>query len=648
MSPQEMSRRNVTPTEHFLYEARERPERLVITGLVPSVSAGMYPSKRVVGDIVEIAATVVCDGAVEIAAQVRLTDPVGAQSVVPMSREVGYRFCADVPLTQLGGYTFVVEAWIDRAATMQSRISRKRTAGQPTSNEEEELRQLGNDTTSDRVVSRAEDITVDRRLASFASWYEFFPRSIGDTDQEGNSRPGTLRTAVDRLDDVASMAFDIVYLPPIHPIGRDHRKGKNNSVDSGPDDVGSPWAIGAAEGGHTSVHPDLGTIDDFDHLVRSAAERGLEIAMDIAFQCSPDHPWVTEHPDWFSIRPDGSIAYAENPPKRYQDIVPFDFDGSSWRDLWSALADVLRFWHGHGIRVFRIDNPHTKPFKFWEWVIAEIKAEDPGVVFLAEAFAHPDVMMQLSRVGFSVSYTHFPWQYTPYDIEHYFGLLSEGDRLDYFRGSAWVNTPDILTEELQQGLPQVFKTRLVLASTLSASYGVYGPVYELEVANALAESEEYENGEKYEVRRWDLESGAPVRELMARLNAIRRSHSALQHDRSLVFHHCDNERMLAYTKTAPRRTEDSAMSADAILVVANTDHHNAQDGFVRLDLRALGFGASATGYDGVSYEVHDLLSDQHFVWHGADNYVRLDPWVQSAHVFAIRRLDFADQQREFT
>ncbi|MCU1368056.1 MAG: putative glycanase or glycogenase with amylase domain [Ilumatobacteraceae bacterium] len=623
-------------------EYRYRPERLAITKISPSVSDGAYPTKRVVNDIVEFAVIVVCDGAVEIGVQLRLSDPSGNEQTVPMNRQAGYRFSAEVALTELGSYTWVVDAWIDRAATLRSKIGRKRAVGQPTENEEEELRRLGDHPCSDRITSRIEHVVVDRLLASFSGWYEFFPRSTGPSPEQ----PGTLRTCIDRLDYAASMGFDIVYLPPIHPIGRSHRKGINNAVEANPGDVGSPWAIGSSDGGHTSIHPDLGTFEDFDLLVASARDRGLEIALDIAFQCSPDHPWVSEHPEWFSIRPDGSIGYAENPPKQYQDILPFDFDCTEWRALWTALADVVRFWHRRGVRVFRIDNPHTKPFPFWEWLIADLKADDPGIVFLAESFAHPDVMLQLSRVGFSVSYTHFPWQHSPYDLEHYSELLAGGDRSEFFRASSWVNTPDILTEELQQGLRQTFEARLVLAATMSASYGVYGPVFELQVADAIQGSEEYLNGEKYEVRAWDLDDERSLRHLMQRVNEIRREHLALQHDRSLVFHHCDNSRIVAFSKTAPRRV-GAIGDPSPILVVVNTDHHNTQDGYVRLDLRAFGaelLDESAPG--GVAYEVHDLLTGQRFTWHGADNYVRLDPWLQSAHVFALRRLHTSDQQME--
>ena len=623
----------MSPATTTLSSSR-RPERLAITAVRPTVMAGQYPAKRVLDDIVHFSAIIVCDGHESIAAELELTSPTGVERIVPMVREVGYQFTADIALTELGGYEFAISGWIDRAATLQSKITRKAAAGQPTSNEEIELQQLGDTPTSDRVSSRTQRIVVDRLMASFGAWYEFFPRSTGSGDS-----PGTLRTSIDRLDYVRDAGFDIVYFPPIHPIGREHRKGADNNVNAAPHDVGSPWAIGAAEGGHTAIHPELGTIDDFDALVSAANERGLEIALDIALQCSPDHPWVTEHPEWFAIRPDGSIAYAENPPKQYQDIVPFDFDSEAWPALWEALADVVRYWRSHGIRVFRVDNPHTKPFRFWEWMIAELKRDDPGIIFLAEAFAHPDVMLQLSRVGFSVSYTHFPWQHSPRDIEQYFTLLAEGDNIEHFRSSAWVNTPDILTAELQQGLRQVFVSRLILASTLSASYGVYGPVFELQVARAVREgSEEYAGTEKFQVRSWDLDAPDSLYGLMARMNEIRRTHTSLQHDRSLLFHHCSNPTTVAYTKTAPERVRSSVIadtvddaSDDVILVIVNTDHWNPQETNVRIELPDIGFEWDER------YEAHDLITGAIYEWAGPDNFVRLDPWVHPAHVLALRR-----------
>ncbi|HEY4331279.1 MAG TPA: maltotransferase domain-containing protein, partial [Ilumatobacteraceae bacterium] len=377
MSQQQASR----PLRYSWRSAKQRPERLTITSVAPEVSGGTYPAKHSLDDVVEFSAVIVCDGTFEIGAQLQLTDPSGEVTVIMMNRHPGYKFAADVVLSQLGTYEFVVDAWIDRAATLRSRIARKRAAGQLTANEEDALANVADHPMSDRVHSSPRQVFVDRRLASFAAWYEFFPRSTTEADEtdhggDHNRERGTLRSAIDRLDYIASLGFDVAYLPPIHPIGRVHRKGVNNAVTATPADVGSPWAIGAAEGGHCAIHPELGTFADFDELVEAAGERGIEIAMDIAFQCSPDHPWVTEHPEWFEVRADGSIAYAENPPKLYQDIVPFNFDCAQWRELWSALADVVRFWHGHGVRVFRVDNPHTKPFPFWEWLIAELHEAD--------------------------------------------------------------------------------------------------------------------------------------------------------------------------------------------------------------------------------------------------------------------------------
>ena len=607
-----------------------RPSRLHMSAIEPRVSDGAYPAKRVAGEVVGLSAIVVCDGPMVIDAEALVMSPDGTQQTYPMTRGTGYRFACNAALDDLGTYEYTITAWIDRAATLQSMIARKQAAGQATTNEEQELAELPHAHT-DHVASPVERISVDRPLASFGAWYEFFPRSTGH-----NGEHGTFRTAMERLDDVADMGFDILYFPPIHPIGRLHRKGKDNDVVAGPDDVGSPWAIGASEGGHTTIHPLLGTLDDFDALIAAARERDLEIALDIAFQCAPDHPWVTEHPEWFQVRPDGTIAYAENPPKRYQDIVPFHFDSAHWRELWEALADVVRFWRDRGVRVFRVDNPHTKPFAFWEWLFAEMKAEDPGLVFLAEAFSHPDVMLQLSRVGFSVSYQHFPWQHSPYDIEHYYGLLAEGDNIEHFRSSSWANTPDILTEELQQGTRQVFIARAVLAATLSASYGIYGPVYELQVHDAVREkSEEYASGEKYEVRSWDLDDPGSLRGLLRTINTFRRRYRALQHDRTLVFHKCDNPRLVAFTKTAaPRGSGDVSGDDDPVLVVCNTDYHNSQASVVRLDLRV--FGKEYQGFTG-AYEVEDLLTGDRYEWHGGDNWVQLDPWNnQPAHVFAVR------------
>jgi starch synthase (maltosyl-transferring) len=422
------------------------------------------------------------------------------------------------------------------------------------------------------------------------------------------------------------MGFDILYLPPVHPVGRRHRKGKNNVVAALPDDVGSPWAIGAEEGGHTAVHPDLGTPADFRRLVRRAREEhGIEIALDIAFQVAPDHPWAREHEEWFKKRPDGTIQYAENPPKKYQDIYPFDFESESWRELWEALKGIFDHWIGEGVTVFRVDNPHTKPFAFWEWAIGEIQREHPEVVFLSEAFTRPKVMHRLAKVGFTQSYTYFAWRTGKHDLTEYFTELTGTRVAEFFRPNLWPNTPDILTEQLQFGGRPAFFQRLVLAATLGASYGIYGPAFELAVGQAREPgSEEYLDSEKYQVRHWDLESPGSLAEVIARVNRIRRENPALQSDRGLDFHPIDNDQMLAYTK----RTEDGA---NLLLMVVNLDPHHVQAGWLDLPLPALGIEADGP------FQVHDLLTDARYLWNGPRNFVRLDPASSPAHILRLRR-----------
>jgi starch synthase (maltosyl-transferring) len=524
-----------------------------------------------------------------------------------------------------------VEAWVDEVATWERTIARKRAAGQPTELDERSLEDaLAGPRRRHLVASPAMQVVVERPLAGCSAWYEFFPRSTVD----GTVRHATLRDAVSRLPYVADLGFDVVYLPPIHPIGHTHRKGPDNSLVAGPDDVGSPWAIGDETGGHDAVHPQLGTADDVRELAMAARELGLELALDLAFQCSPDHPWVREHPEWFTVRADGSIAHAENPPKRYDDIVPLNFDSDDWPGLWQALADVVRHWRSLGVRTFRVDNPHTKPFAFWEWLIAEMQREDPAVVFLAEAFATPPVMKHLAKVGFTQSYTHFPWQHTPWQIEQYVTSLTTGVEAEYFRSNSWPQTPDILTEELQQGVRAAFVSRLVLAGTLSASYGIYGPAFETMAHEARPGAEEYGHNEKYELRSWDLARATLLPEI-ATINRIRRRMRALHHDRTLRFHRCDNDRIVVFSKTAPRRVlsaADEQSCDDPVLVVATTDHWSTQGGTVRLDLAALGPGP----WD--EYEAIDLFGGGRYHWRGADNVVILDP-DHPVHVLQLRPID---------
>jgi starch synthase (maltosyl-transferring) len=402
-------------------------------------------------------------------------------------------------------------------------------------------------------------VLVDRERARFSTWYELFPRSASSE----RGRHGTFADVEERLPYVAGMGFDVLYLPPIHPIGSSHRKGKNNATGAGSNDPGSPWAIGSEEGGHKAVNPRLGTLSDFERLVERARDHGLEIALDIAFQCSPDHPYVREHPEWFRHRPDGTVQYAENPPKKYEDIFPLDFETEAWPELWQELADVVRFWIGHGVRIFRIDNPHTKPFDFWEWLIEEIKGDHPDVLFLAEAFTRPKVMYRLAKLGFTQSYTYFAWRNTKQELTDYFTELTRTPVREFFRPNLWPNTPDILTEHLQTGGTPAFMARLVLAATLGASYGIYGPAFELQESQPIREgSEEYLDSEKYETRWWDLKRSDSLAEFIGRVNRIRRENAALHADHTLRFHGIGNDGLIAYSKA----TEDGS---NAVLVVVN-------------------------------------------------------------------------------
>jgi starch synthase (maltosyl-transferring) len=466
-------------------------------------------------------------------------------------------------------------------------------------------------------------LVVDRERARWGAWYELFPRSVSPE----RGRTGTLRDVAELVPDLASRGFDVLYLPPIHPIGHTERKGPDNATIAGSDGPGVPWAIGSEEGGHTAVHPDLGTIDDVDHLVKTLGQHDMELALDLAFQTSPDHPWVGEHPAWFRHRPDGSIRYAENPPKKYEDIYPIDFETADWKALWEALLDVVRFWIDHGVRIFRVDNPHTKPFAFWEWLIAEAKRDHPDAIFLAEAFTRPKVMYRLAKLGFDQSYTYFAWRRGGDELRAYFEELTSPPVADFFRANLWPNTPDILTDQLQTGNPAAFRLRFVLAATLGANYGIYGPAFEhLEHEPREPGSEEYLHSEKYEVRRRDPRGGGAMREMIARVNAIRHAEPALQHDRGLVFHDADNPSLLAYSK----RTPDGS---NVVLVVANLDPGFPQSGWTSLDLPELGLA------DDAPFVARDLLGGATFPWRGARNFVELRPDRQPAHILRIEPMD---------
>jgi len=653
----------VRAREHLPHEGRQR---VVIARLVPEIDCGRFAVKRIVGDEMTVEADIFTDGHDAIAAVLRYRGP-GQEPwhEVPFTFVTNDRWRASFLLAELGVWEYTAVAWIDRFATWQRDLRKRLEAGQDVtvdlligaeliesyagSAPEEEARWLREVAAELRSGPGAAElaflpdltermrqadprlfavsyprvlrIVVDRERARFSTWYELFPRSCASEP----GRHGTFRDCEAWLPHIAELGFDVLYLPPIHPIGRTHRKGKNNSLVAGPDDPGSPWAIGSEEGGHDAIHPQLGTLDDFRAFIARARDYGIEIAMDLAFQCSPDHPYVRQHPEWFRKRPDGTIQYAENPPKKYQDIYPFDFESPAWRELWLELLRVVRFWIEQGIRIFRVDNPHTKPFAFWEWLIGEIKRDYPEVIFLSEAFTRPKVMYHLAKLGFTQSYTYFAWRNTKHELESYFTELTQTEVREFFRPNLWPNTPDILTEYLQTGGRPAFLIRLILAATLGASYGIYGPPYELCEATPLAPgSEEYLNSEKYEIRHWKLDAPHSIAPVIARVNRIRREHPALQQDWTLRFHPVDNEQLIAYSKTSPDKR-------DVIITVVNLDPHHRHAGWVTLDLAALGLP-----YD-VPYQVHDLLTDERYIWHGAHNYVELDPHVMPAHIFVVRQ-----------
>jgi starch synthase (maltosyl-transferring) len=642
--------------------------RIVIEDIRPQVDGGLFTSRAVAGETVPVEATIFRDGHNEVvAAAVRLKGPGerGAGQLVPLV-EVNHglhQWRGEITLPRTGAWSFVIEAWTDEVATWRDGTHKKLDAGRDITLELEEgarlleaatawvpaagrellaeaaagLRRTDADpaerlaAASDAAVvellernppkdatrSKRLGIWVDRPRALYGAWYEFFPRSEGATATSG----GTFKQAAERLPAIAAMGFDVVYLPPIHPIGRTHRKGPNNTLDPGPDDPGSPWAIGSEAGGHDAVHPDLGTIDDFDDFVAAAAELGMEVALDYALQCSPDHPWVKDHPDWFRIRPDGSIAYAENPPKVYQDIYPLNFDSPDAEGLYQACKGVFDHWIAHGVRIFRVDNPHTKPVRFWEWLIAAVKAEHPDVLFLAEAFTRPPMMRVLAKIGFTQSYTYFTWRNGKAELEEYCNELAHSPSAEYMRPNFFVNTPDILHAYLQYGGPAAFKIRAVLASMLSPSWGVYSG-YELYEHQAVRPgSEEYLDSEKYQYRprNWNQPSLAGY---LGRLNDIRRAHPALHWLRNLRFHLADSPDIIAFSK----QTGD-----DAMLVLVNLNPHETRDTFVHLWMPAVGLDWETGAFD-----VHDELTGQTWTWHGSSNWVRLDPHWEPAHVLHVR------------
>ncbi len=651
--------------------------RVLIENVRPEIDAGRYPIKRVLGDRVGIQADVFADGHDVVVAMLRYRRETESEWVeVPMHPLPNDRWEGEFKVVELGRYRYTVLGWVDHFRSWRRDFERRLPAGvdipvnllvgaelieqaaaRATAEDAARLRawadKLRQGTDLDarvhlaiseellQVMVRYPDrqhvthygrelaIVVDPPRARFSTWYELFPRSCAAIP----GQHGTFKDCEKQLPRIAEMGFDVLYLPPIHPIGRSFRKGKNNNPTAGPTEPGSPWGIGAVEGGHKAIHPQLGTLEDFLHLIQRARELGIEVAMDIALQCSPDHPYVRDHPEWFRRRPDGTIQYAENPPKKYQDIYPFDFETDHWAPMWEELRSIFLFWIGKGVKLFRVDNPHTKAFAFWEWAITTIKRDHPEVLFLSEAFTRPKVMYALGKLGFSQSYTYFTWRNTSWELERYFTELTQTEVREIFRPNLWPNTPDILPEYLQHGGRAAFIARLILAATLGASYGMYGPAFELGERQPLAPGkEEYINSEKYEIRHWNLDHPDSLQEIITLVNQCRKSNPALQSDEHLVFHPVDNPELVCFSKQTADRS-------NTILVVVNLDPHHVHTGWVHLKLDQLGI------HGGEQYQLHDVISHEFYLWHGARNLVRLDPHIFPAHLFQVRR--YVRTERDF-
>jgi starch synthase (maltosyl-transferring) len=642
---------------------------VIVERVQPQIDCGRYRAKAVIGDRVTVSADIFRDGPAQLQAVIRFRAPDARWQETPMTHAGNDRWEGTFSPTDIGAYRYTIEAWTDHFGTwrrdflkrvaaeqevaleleegalliesrlkavpaserkvLQAALDAIRSGKGPVSEADDPRILAGIDDEVAAIMARFADrsgsttfkpmleLWADRERARFGAWYEMFPRSTGT-----KTKHGTFRTATKALQRVADMGFDVVYLPPIHPIGKTNRKGRNNTLTAGPKDVGSPWAIGSAEGGHKEVNPDLGTIDDFDSFVAATGRLGLEVALDFAIQCAPDHPWVKEHPEWFNHLPDGSIRFAENPPKKYQDIYPINFDTTDREGLWTELKSVLDHWIEHGVRIFRVDNPHTKALPFWEWVIEAIHDEHPDVIFLAEAFTRPKVMQSLAKAGFTQSYTYFTWRNTKYELTEYMTELTQTEMADYFRPNFFANTPDILHEYLQMGGPPAFKIRLVLAALLSPTYGIYSGFELFENVPVAEGSEEYLDSEKFELKPRDFTTSANLAPYITRINDIRRKNPALADLTNLSFHPVDKDDLIAFSKSSPGH--------DAILVIVNLNPFHWQEGTVQLDMEALGLEPWQ------SFEVHDLVTDTSYWWNGPANYIRLDPLDEPAHVFEVR------------
>lgn len=649
----------------------EGHKRASIRNLHPQIDCGKYPIKRVIDEDVKVEADIFGDGHDKVDASLLYREKRKGRGKdkkwieQPMEFEGNDHWSSTFSLDTTGDYEYTIEAWVDHYKTWQEGLRKKVAADQnvktelligaelmedamprATATNKKKLKAwielLRSDEKEAQAISEALsesayqvmresrnpdksfpyerilDLRVERKKTLFSAWYEFFPRSA--SPEKG--KHGTFKDCENVLPEVSKMGFDVIYFPPIHPIGRSHRKGLNNATTAEEGDPGSPWAIGAKEGGHKAIHPELGTMEDFQRLVQKANDMGIEIALDFAIQCSPDHPYVKEHPQWFKWRPDGTVQYAENPPKKYQDVLPVNFETEDWENLWDELKSIVDFWIDKGVRIFRVDNPHTKTFPFWEWLIKEINKEHDGIIFLAEAFTRPRVMEELAKIGFNQSYTYFTWRNTKEEFIEYLTQLTKTEVREYYRPNFWPNTPDILPISLENKGEPSFIIRLLLAGTLSSNYGIYGPVFEFGHNEAYPGKEEYNHSEKYEIKHWDWPRNTKIKEMISILNRVRRENSALQNTWNIEFHKTDNEQLIFYSKIDKEKQ-------NKILVVINLDPDHTQAGWVQVPLARLGLDPQS------SYAVTDVLTGASYNWQNEWNYVELHPQAIPGHILKV-------------
>ncbi|MBC8112633.1 MAG: alpha-1,4-glucan--maltose-1-phosphate maltosyltransferase [Verrucomicrobia bacterium] len=649
-------------------QTRTGKKRVIIDHVSPQLDGGRYPVKRIAGEAIKIQADVFGDGHDVVKASLLFRKQGDTQwQEIPMKFVLNDRWTATFIPESVGRYEYTIKGWIDHFLTWQQGFQKKHEAQQDMSLEmligAEFLNKAAKNTSGKaaetlqnlaQVLKKHEEnpaealatalkpelpelyaqavgtpneglyekilvLDVEFKKALFSTWYELFPRSTSETPGEH----GTFKDCEKLIPRLVEMGFDVLYLPPIHPIGKAYRKGKNNSLTPLPDEPGSCWAIGAADGGHKAIHAELGTMREFEHFVKTAKDVGIDIALDFAIQCSPDHPYVKEHPQWFKWRPDGTVQYAENPPKKYQDVLPINFETDDWENLWVELKSIIEFWIDKGVTIFRVDNPHTKAFGFWEWMIAEVRKKNPNLIFLSEAFTRPRIMEHLAKIGFTQSYTYFTWRNTQQEIIQYLTELSKTEMREYFRPNFWPNTPDILPPVLQTGGEPAHIIRIILAGTMSSNYGIYGPVYEYGIATpVVAGKEEYLDSEKYEIKNWDWTKQTKIRYVITRLNQIRKENAALQTTWNITFAETDNNQFICFVKTDDDKK-------NKILVVVSLDASYQQSGWVKLPLVELGINPEKP------YHLHDLMTDSRYTWHHEWNYVELRPEKIPAHIFRI-------------